>query len=118
MFGPRCRALAATGYRWRVRDQFSLTPSAPRPPHYRERVSISANDDPRGTSAGDRRRAELRDYLRSRRERLTPAEVGLPEAGRRRTPGLRREEVAVLAGVTIRLHTPYSFTWQKANPVG
>lgn len=77
---------------------------------YRERVSISANDDPRGTSARDRRRAELRDYLRSRRERLTPAEVGLPEAGRRRTPGLRREEVAVLAGVTFQLHTPCVLT--------
>ncbi len=38
-------------------------------------------------------------FLRTRRERLTPAEVGLPAAGRRRTAGLRREEVAVLAGI-------------------
>ncbi|WP_435612675.1 helix-turn-helix transcriptional regulator [Streptomyces sp. bgisy159] len=46
------------------------------------------------------RRSELREFLRSRRARVTPAEAGLPDgAGRRRTPGLRREEVAVLAGV-------------------
>lgn len=68
-------------------------------------MSTSASDDPRGASARDRRRAELREYLRSRRERLTPAEVGLPEAGRRRTPGLRREEVAVLAGVGVSWYT-------------
>jgi transcriptional regulator with XRE-family HTH domain len=45
------------------------------------------------------RRREAGDFLRSRRERLTPAEVGLPNGFRRRTPGLRREEVAMLAGV-------------------
>ena len=66
---------------------------------------MSGNDDPRGTTARDRRRAELREYLRSRRERLTPAQVGLPAAGRRRTPGLRREEVAVLAGVGVSWYT-------------
>lgn len=43
---------------------------------------------------------ELRDFLQSRRARLTPAEVGLPERGRRRVAGLRREEVAQLAGVS------------------
>ncbi|MFF4830376.1 helix-turn-helix transcriptional regulator [Streptomyces sp. NPDC001315] len=43
---------------------------------------------------------ELREFLVSRRARVTPAEAGLPDGGaRRRTPGLRREEVAVLAGV-------------------
>ncbi|MEU6115289.1 helix-turn-helix transcriptional regulator [Streptomyces sp. NPDC047117] len=46
-----------------------------------------------------RRREELRDFLRARRARVSPAEAGLPDGGRRRTPGLRREEVAVLAGV-------------------
>jgi len=47
------------------------------------------------------RRAELRDFLRSRRDRLTPAEVGLPDYGaRRRVAGLRREEVAQLAGIS------------------
>nr|WP_269328254.1 helix-turn-helix transcriptional regulator [Kineosporia mesophila] len=39
-------------------------------------------------------------FLRSRRERLTCADVGLPATGRRRTPGLRREEVAMLAGIS------------------
>ncbi|WP_233521704.1 helix-turn-helix transcriptional regulator [Streptomyces triticagri] len=43
---------------------------------------------------------ELREFLRARRARVTPAQAGLPDGGaRRRTPGLRREEVAVLAGV-------------------
>ncbi|NMO56668.1 helix-turn-helix domain-containing protein [Actinoplanes sp. TBRC 11911] len=43
---------------------------------------------------------ELGDFLRSRRARLTPAEVGLPERGPRRVAGLRREEVAQLAGLS------------------
>ena len=43
---------------------------------------------------------QLGDFLRARRERLRPAEVGLPETRRRRTPGLRREEVAHLAGIS------------------
>jgi transcriptional regulator with XRE-family HTH domain len=46
-------------------------------------------------------RTDLGDFLRSRREQLSPAEVGLPDAGRRRTPGLRREEVATLAGLSM-----------------
>ncbi|WP_311544425.1 helix-turn-helix transcriptional regulator [Streptomonospora wellingtoniae] len=44
-------------------------------------------------------RSGLGAFLRSRRERLAPQDVGLPERGRRRTPGLRREEVAELAGI-------------------
>jgi transcriptional regulator with XRE-family HTH domain len=44
---------------------------------------------------------ELADFLRARREGLHPADVGLPDTGRRRAPGLRREEVATLAGVSI-----------------
>ncbi|MEV6764926.1 helix-turn-helix transcriptional regulator [Streptomyces sp. NPDC051105] len=44
---------------------------------------------------------ELGDFLRSRRARLQPEEVGLPSHGRRRVPGLRREEVAQLAGVSV-----------------
>ncbi|MGX2998691.1 helix-turn-helix transcriptional regulator [Streptomyces sp. JNUCC 64] len=51
------------------------------------------------------RRAQLRDFLRTRRARLAPHDVGLPSAGRRRTPGLRREEVAVLAGVGVSWYT-------------
>jgi transcriptional regulator with XRE-family HTH domain len=51
------------------------------------------------------RREALRDFLRDRRGRLTPEDVGMPAAGRRRTPGLRREEVAVLAGVGVSWYT-------------
>jgi transcriptional regulator with XRE-family HTH domain len=51
------------------------------------------------------RRAELATFLRSRRERLTPEDVGLPGGTRRRTPGLRREEVAQLAGVGVTWYT-------------
>jgi transcriptional regulator with XRE-family HTH domain len=46
-------------------------------------------------------RDELATFLRSRRARLRPPEVGLPEGPRRRTPGLRRQEVAELAGISI-----------------
>lgn len=52
------------------------------------------------------RRQALSAFLRAQREKLSPAAVGLPEGGRRRTPGLRREEVAQMAGVS---HTWY--TW-------
>lgn len=45
-------------------------------------------------------RSEIRDFLATRRAKLTPEQVGLPISGRRRVPGLRREEVAVLAGVS------------------
>ncbi len=51
------------------------------------------------------RRTELAAFLRSRRERITPADVGMPPGPRRRTPGLRREEVAQLAGVGITWYT-------------
>jgi transcriptional regulator with XRE-family HTH domain len=44
--------------------------------------------------------SELGSFLRSRRERITPADAGLPATGRRRTPGLRREELALLAGIS------------------
>jgi transcriptional regulator with XRE-family HTH domain len=51
------------------------------------------------------RRTELAAFLRSRRGRITPADVGMPGGLRRRTPGLRREEVAQLAGVGITWYT-------------
>ena len=57
------------------------------------------------TSAGGTRRAELGAFLRSRRERITPEDVGLPPGIRRRTAGLRREEVAMLAGVGVTWYT-------------
>jgi transcriptional regulator with XRE-family HTH domain len=46
-------------------------------------------------------KSEIRDFLTSRRARITPEEVGLPTYGARRVPGLRREEVATLAGVSV-----------------
>ncbi|MEK8129640.1 helix-turn-helix transcriptional regulator [Paenibacillus filicis] len=54
----------------------------------------------------DRRRRELADFLQSRRKRLSPQELGLQAgASRRRTPGLRREEVASLSGISIPWYT-------------
>lgn len=50
-------------------------------------------------------RRELGDLLRSRRERLQPADVGLPPGSRRRTRGLRREEVAALAAISPTYYT-------------
>ncbi|MFJ1806506.1 MULTISPECIES: helix-turn-helix domain-containing protein [unclassified Streptomyces] len=52
------------------------------------------------------RRAELSEFLRTRRARLKPEDVGLPDFGRhRRVPGLRREELAQLAGVSVAYYT-------------
>ncbi|NYI04648.1 helix-turn-helix transcriptional regulator [Allostreptomyces psammosilenae] len=50
-------------------------------------------------------RRELAGFLRSRRERISPADVGLPVGTRRRTPGLRREEVAQLAFISTEYYT-------------
>jgi transcriptional regulator with XRE-family HTH domain len=60
------------------------------------------------------RRQELSNFLRNRRGRIAPADVGLPATNRRRTPGLRREEVAQLAGVSA---TWYTWLEQK-RPIG
>ena len=60
------------------------------------------------------RRQELSDFLRNRRGRVTPSDVGLPATNRRRTPGLRREEVAQLAGMSA---TWYTWLEQK-RPIG
>ncbi|MEU9152400.1 helix-turn-helix transcriptional regulator [Streptomyces sp. NPDC048417] len=51
------------------------------------------------------RRSELAAFLRSRRERIAPEQVGLPHGTRRRTPGLRREEVAQLSAVGVTWYT-------------
>lgn len=48
---------------------------------------------------------ELGQFLRSRRARLTPERVGIPAYGTRRVPGLRREELALLAGVSATYYT-------------
>src|SRR5215471_9979517 len=73
-------------------------------------VSNHVNDGQRAlreiTRTSERRREELADFLRHRREALKPEDLGLPNGGRRRTPGLRREEDAQLAGVG-----PTSYTW-------
>jgi transcriptional regulator with XRE-family HTH domain len=50
-------------------------------------------------------RGDIRDFLAGRRARITPAQAGLPDTARRRVAGLRREEVAVLAGVSTEWYT-------------
>jgi transcriptional regulator with XRE-family HTH domain len=63
---------------------------------------MSEQSSPGSTTAEPRGKTELRDFLRSRRARLTPEAAGLaPHRGGRRVPGLRREEVAQLAGVSV-----------------
>ncbi|EYR82898.1 helix-turn-helix transcriptional regulator [Shinella sp. DD12] len=52
-----------------------------------------------------RTRTDLSDFLMRHRTKLTPADAGLPATGQRRTPGLRREEVAALAGVGLTWYT-------------
>jgi transcriptional regulator with XRE-family HTH domain len=59
-------------------------------------------------------RSEIREFLTSRRAKLTPDEVGLTSYGPRRVPGLRREEVAVLAGVSV----PYYTRLKRGNMSG
>jgi hypothetical protein len=61
--------------------------------------------EPNRAELGASRRRELGDFLRNRRERITPAQVGLHSGGRRRTPGLRREEVAQLSGLGVTWYT-------------
>ncbi|MFI5975106.1 helix-turn-helix domain-containing protein [Streptomyces sp. NPDC051452] len=67
------------------------------------------DEQPQATATPGRpldRRAELSEFLRSRRARLKPEDVGLPDFGRRRrVPGLRREELAQLAGVSVAYYT-------------
>jgi transcriptional regulator with XRE-family HTH domain len=53
------------------------------------------------------RRSEVRTFLRGRRARVRPEDVGLPAGNRRRVPGLRREEVAALAGVGVTWYTMF-----------
>ncbi|MER6564226.1 helix-turn-helix transcriptional regulator, partial [Streptomyces sp. NPDC001027] len=59
----------------------------------------------RAAGGGLDRRAEVGAFLRTRRARLAPKDVGLPTYGRRRVPGLRREELALLAGVSVAYYT-------------
>jgi len=82
-----------------TREGFILVSKAP-PKSNGARQSNGA-----GRADGAPRRAELADFLRTRREAIRPEEVGLPGGGRRRTPGLRREEVSQLAGVGTTWYT-------------
>jgi transcriptional regulator with XRE-family HTH domain len=66
-------------------------------------------------AADDASRQELARFLRSRRERLTPSDVGFPVGPRRRSEGLRREEVAILAGVSPTWYT-YLEQGRDINP--
>src|SRR5919205_1605147 len=50
-------------------------------------------------------RTDVGEFLASRRAKITPQQVGLATSGRRRVPGLRREEVAMLAGVSTDWYT-------------
>ena len=50
-------------------------------------------------------RSEIREFLTSRRAKITPDQAGLTSYGPRRVPGMRREEVAVLAGVSVPYYT-------------
>src|SRR5262249_34394345 len=76
-----------------------------------ERVAISGDVQAptraslNGNGASETRRRERAASLASRRERIRPEQVGLPLSRRRRTPGLRREEVAQLAGVGVTWYT-------------
>ena len=56
-------------------------------------------------ASGVETKREIREFLTSRRARITPERAGLPTYGARRVPGLRREEVAVLAGVSVPYYT-------------
>ena len=70
-------------------------------------MSVAPGDQQAGPARGEvrDRRRELGAFLRSRRARLRPAEVGLADWGVRRVPGLRREEVAQLANVGLTWYT-------------
>jgi transcriptional regulator with XRE-family HTH domain len=57
-------------------------------------------------------RSDVREFLTSRRARLTPEQAGLPAYGDRRVPGLRRSEVAMLAGVSVEYYTRL----ERGNP--
>ena len=58
-----------------------------------------------GQPRGDRGNVELGEFLRTRRSRIAPRDVGIPDSTRRRVPGLRREELARLAGVSRDYYT-------------
>ncbi|MCX5328757.1 helix-turn-helix domain-containing protein [Streptomyces sp. NBC_00140] len=83
-------------------------PGRPAAPSLRSPGRRSAHGADRRDPGPDRHaanRADIRDFLTSRRARITPEEVGLPTIGPRRVPGLRREEVAQLASISTDYYT-------------
>ena len=57
-----------------------------------------------GTVGDMDNKAEVREFLTSRRAKLSPSDVGLPDVGQRRVPGVRRGEIAALAGVSVEYY--------------
>jgi transcriptional regulator with XRE-family HTH domain len=68
-------------------------------------ASVTRGQDILGAAPPPTRREQLGEFLRRRRELTSPESVGLQGGGRRRTPGLRREEVSMLAGVGLSWYT-------------
>jgi transcriptional regulator with XRE-family HTH domain len=73
--------------------------------HDQEMTTTAVRPTEPQAAPDDLRRRELGDFLRGRRERIAPQQVGVAHHGRRRTPGLRREEVAQLSGVGVTWYT-------------
>lgn len=92
----RAQGMAALSPVNRRRD----SPAPPAPPRRNDRAAV-----PRSTHLVDLRFAELGSFLAARRAEVTPHQVGLPGGGARRLPGLRREEVAMLAGIGVSWYT-------------
>jgi transcriptional regulator with XRE-family HTH domain len=83
---------------------------AAHPDRHTDPAAVSVSGSGSGSGPGHEPyldpRTELSEFLRTRRARLKPPDVGLPEHGRRRrVPGLRREELAQLAGVSVAYYT-------------
>src|SRR6266566_3752446 len=70
------------------------------------RCTVSSSHEGRAevTVGGMDHRAEVAEFLRTRRDRITPDRAGIIGGGRRRVPGLRREEVAMLTGVSVEYY--------------
>jgi transcriptional regulator with XRE-family HTH domain len=85
---------------------FSLNPlNSNAQPIAEVRAAANEPTESQGSGTSEQRRRELADFLRTRREKLKPEQVGIAQGSRRRTPGLRREEVAELAGVGTTWYT-------------
>src|SRR3712207_7255853 len=75
-------------------------------------TSTGTTTDRRGVLVSATARRELAEFLRSRHRQVDPRVAGVPAGGPRRTPGLRREEVALLSGVS---HTWYTWLEQRSE---